>query len=59
MDEKQISRKEMVAEEKGNLLGIKGPNKREILKQLASCHMKLLKDGLPKDDVESICDIHL
>jgi hypothetical protein len=35
----------MVAEEKGNLLGIKGLSKEEKLRQLISYHMKFLKDG--------------
>jgi hypothetical protein len=35
----------MVAKEKGNVLGIKGPNKGEKLKQLTSCDEKFLKDG--------------
>jgi hypothetical protein len=35
----------MVAKEKGNLLGINKPNKGGKLKQLTSCHLKLLKDG--------------
>jgi hypothetical protein len=49
----------MVAKEKGNLLGINGPNKGEKLKQLASCDEKFLKDGFSKDSVESICNIHM
>lgn len=49
----------MVAKEKGNLLGIKWPNKREKLKQLAFCDEKFLKDGFSKDNVESICNIHM
>ncbi len=59
VDEKQTFQREMVAKEKGNLLNIKGPNKRENLEQLAACHVKFLKDGLLGDGVESICDIHL
>jgi hypothetical protein len=59
VDEKQTFQREMVAKEKGNLLSIKGPNKKENLEQLAACHVKFLKDGLPKDGVEGICDIHL
>ncbi len=47
----------MVAKEKGNLLSIKGPNKRENFEQLATCHVKFLKDGLPRDGVEGICDV--
>jgi len=49
----------MVVKEKGNLLGIRGPNKREKLKQLTSCDEKFLKDGYPKDGVENICNIHM
>jgi hypothetical protein len=49
----------MVVEEKGNLLGIKGPNKKEKLEQLAFCCVKKLKDDILKNGVESICDIHL
>jgi hypothetical protein len=49
----------MVVEEKGNLQGIKGLNKGEKLKQLTSCHVKQLKNGSLKNDVESICNIHL
>jgi hypothetical protein len=47
VDEKQTSQREMVAEEGRNLLGIKELNKRETL-ELASFHMKFLKDSLPK-----------
>jgi hypothetical protein len=39
----------MVVKEKGNLLGIRRPNKREKLKQLTFCDEKFLKDGYPKD----------
>jgi hypothetical protein len=49
----------MVAKEKGNPLGIKGPNKKEKLKQLAFCDEKFLKDGFSKDSVESNCNIHM
>jgi hypothetical protein len=34
-------------------------NKKENLKQLASYHLKLLKDGLMRDDVEGIHYIQL
>ncbi len=47
VDEKQTSQREMVAEEGRNLLGIKELNKRENL-ELASFHMKFLKDSLPE-----------
>ncbi len=57
VDEKQTFKREMVAKEKGNLLSIKGPNKRENFEQLATCHVKFLKDGLPRDGVEGICDV--
>jgi len=46
----------MVVEEKGNLLSIKGQNKKENLIQLASYCMKMLKDGYLGNGVESICD---
>jgi hypothetical protein len=49
----------VVVEVKGNMFGIKGPNKREKLKQLASCHMKLLKYGSIGDGVENIYNIHM
>jgi hypothetical protein len=49
----------MVAEEKGNLLGVKGPNKGKKLRQLASYCMKLWKGGSHKDGVEGVFDIHL
>jgi len=29
------------------------------LRQIASCHTKLIKDGFSKDGVENICEIHL
>ncbi len=29
------------------------------LKQIASCHTKLIEDGFSKDGVENICEIHL
>ncbi len=48
-----------MVEIKGNMLGIKGPNKREKLKQLVSCHMKFLKYGSTGDGVESIYNIHV
>ncbi len=43
-----------MVEVKGNMLGIKGPNKGEKLKQLASCCMKFLKYGSIGDGVENI-----
>jgi hypothetical protein len=43
----------MVAKEKKNLLNIKGPNKKEKLKQRTSYHAKFLKDGSPKDGVKN------
>jgi hypothetical protein len=59
MDDKKISRKGVVCEKKGNLLGIRGTNKMEKLTQLAFCRVKLLKDGYVKNGVESIYNIHL
>ncbi len=59
IDDWQISQKEMVVKEKRNLLGIKGPNKGEKLKQLTSYDEKFLKDGCFKDGVENICNIHM
>ncbi len=38
---------------KGELMGIERPNKRENLRQLASYHTKLLKDGFPINGVEA------
>jgi hypothetical protein len=38
---------------------MKGINKKEKMKKLASCCLKLLKNGLTQDDVEVICYIHL
>jgi len=49
----------VVIEIKMNLLGIKRLNRKEKLKQLAFCRMKLLKNGFPKDGVESICGVRL
>jgi hypothetical protein len=49
----------MVVEEKGNMLGIKGLNKGEKLRQLTSYHMKLLKDGSLGYGVKGICNIHV
>jgi hypothetical protein len=49
----------MVVEKEGNMLGKKRLNKRKKLKQLASCHVKFIKDGYSKDGVESIYIIHL
>jgi hypothetical protein len=56
MDDRQIFQRRMVVEEKGNLLSIKGQNKKENLIQLASYCMKMLKDGYLGNGVESICD---
>jgi hypothetical protein len=49
----------MVVGKKGNLMGIKGPNKRKKLRQLVSCGAKRLEDGFPRDGVEHFCDVHL
>ncbi len=48
-----------MVQEKGNLLGIKGLNKVEKLKQLVSCCTKLLRDGSLGNGVEDIWDIHM
>jgi hypothetical protein len=44
MDDRKLSLKVVVVE-KRDLLSIKGLYKREKLKQLASCHAKLLENG--------------
>jgi hypothetical protein len=44
---------------KKELDGHKRPNKRKKLRQLASCHVKLLEDGFPRDGVEQFFDVHL
>jgi hypothetical protein len=49
----------MLVEKKGNLLGMKRPNKWKKLKQLVSYFIKLLKYWSLKDGVEGICNIHL
>jgi hypothetical protein len=49
----------MVAKEKGNLLGIKGLNKKKTLKQLPSSHTKFLEDNFYGNGVEGTCNIHL
>ncbi len=59
IDDGQISQNAMVVKKKGNLLGIKGLNKGEILKQLTSCDEKFLNDDYLKDGVENICNIHM
>jgi hypothetical protein len=42
----------MVAKKKGNMLGIKGLNKKEKIRQLASYYAKFLKHGFLRDGVE-------
>ncbi len=59
MDDKQISQRGVVVEEKGNLLSIKGLNKKEKVIQLASYCVKMLEDGYLGNGVESISDILL
>lgn len=44
---------------KGNLLGIKGLNKREKPKQLTYCCIIFLEYDFSRDGVENICDVHL
>ncbi len=56
MDDRKLSQKVVVVE-KRDLLSIKGLYKREKLKQLASCHAKLLENGFLKDNVKNISDI--
>ncbi len=41
MDDGHFSQKNVVAKKERNMLGIKGLNKREKLRQLAFYHMKL------------------
>ncbi len=48
MDDGHLSQKIMVAKKEKNMLGIKGLNKREKLRQLASYHMKLLGENMKK-----------
>jgi len=43
---------------KGELLGVKIVDKKEKQKQLASCHMKFLKDGLTQDAIKCVYHIH-
>jgi hypothetical protein len=57
--DKQIFQKGMMIKEQRKLKGIKGINKREKMKQLASYCLKPLKNGLTQDVVEVICYIHL
>jgi len=49
----------VITKEKRSLKGIKGINKWEKLKQLASHHLKLLEHGLKQDGVENIHYLHL
>jgi hypothetical protein len=42
-----------------NLKGLKGTNKKEKIKQLASYHSKLLEDGPMQDGVKSVHYVHL
>jgi len=44
---------------KKNMLGIKGLNKKEKLKQSASCYAKFLNNIFARDGVESRFDVHL
>ncbi len=48
-----------MAKKKGNILGIKGLNKKEKLRQLASYYAKFLNNVFARDGVESRCDVHL
>ncbi len=48
-----------MTKEQRKLKGIKGINKREKIKQIASYCLKLLKNGLTQVGVEVICYIHL
>jgi hypothetical protein len=41
------------------MLGIKGLNKKEKLKQSASCYAKFLNNIFARDGVESRFDVHL
>jgi len=56
MDDRKLSQRVVVVEKK-DLLNIKRLYKREKLKQLASCHAKLLENGFLRDNVKNICDI--
>jgi hypothetical protein len=49
----------MMTKEQRQLMGIKIMNKMKKQRQLASCHMKLLEDGLTRDGLKCICHIHL
>jgi hypothetical protein len=49
----------MVAKNKGNMLAIKGLNKKEKMKQSASSYAKFLENGSLRDGVESKCDVCL
>jgi hypothetical protein len=49
----------MVDEKKGNLLSIKGLNKKEKPKQLACYNIIFLEYDFLGNGVENICDIHL
>jgi hypothetical protein len=48
-----------VVEKKGNVLTIKGLNKKKKLRQLASYYAKFLKNDSSRDGVESKCDVDL
>ncbi len=48
-----------MTKEQKSLKAIKGINKWEKLKQLASHHSKFLKHGLKQDDVENIHYLHV
>jgi hypothetical protein len=58
-DDEKIFQRGMVVKEKGHLLGIKGLNKGEKLKQLTFYYAKLLDDGSFGNGVESICNVQL
>jgi hypothetical protein len=49
----------MMTKEHRQLLGIKGMDKREKRKQLASYCMKLLEDDFAQDEIKCVCHIHL
>jgi hypothetical protein len=48
MDDGHLSQKKLVAKKERNMLCIKGLNKRENLRHLASYHMKLLVENMKK-----------
>ncbi len=48
-----------MTKKKRNLKIKKIINKRKKLKQLTSCCLKFLEDGLTQDGVESICNVYL